>query len=366
MRRAFILGAVIVMGCAVAGSAQALTGHWRIDLGINPQTPSFVDAFIYSTELLVKYTVADWTFSSLSGLDQTGWTDQDFSAVGVVGGFTISSALAFDPDVPEFDKWTTTTTVEIAGVTFSGTFELYDEDTYLTLIGRGTSGGVDLDVTVEFGDDDDPIGECDLDFTGLEIGVDFPFCCADVEFTVYFDCDGFEKAVFEAAGIGITNLPWVTFDATLEFTVQTKSLALTPNFDFSAVCVEFYVGVETSGNLTLEALHFDGFILECDIGNVVFTALSFWGDGEFVSKPGILGDYWEMYMIEADEDACCGPFDFEAAVFFDEDSVYLFDVGEFTFDMSIDLAANMEFSMGLDYVLGIGVTSLDFGFLISW
>jgi len=284
----------------------------------------------------------------------------------VIGGFTIASALNFDPDVPEFVKWTTTTTVDIVGVTFSGTFQLYDEDVFLTVQGRGTSGDVDISVSVKFGDDDDPIGDCDLDFSSLQIGVDFPFCCAEVESTVYFDCDGFDKVVFEASGIVIPNLPWLTFDATLQFTTQTKSLAIEPNFDFSGVCIELYVGVETSGNLTLEALHFDGFKLECDIGNVNFTAISFWGDGEFVGKPGVLGDYWEMYMIEADEDACCGPFDFEAAVFFDDTSVFLFDVGKFTFDMSIEFTPSMEFSMGTDYVLGVGVTSLDFGFLVTW
>jgi len=352
------------MGLAVVGSAQALTGHWRIDLGVDPQTPSFIDALSYSTELLVKYTVGDWTFSSLSTLDESGWTDQNFSAIGVIGGFTVSSALDFDPDVPEFDKWTTTTTVDIVGVTFSGTFELYDEDAFMTISARGASGGVGLNVTVKFGDDDDPVGECDLDFSDLKIGVDFPFCCAEVDATINFDCDGFENIIFDAVGLAIPNLPWVTFDVTLEFTVQSKSLTLTPNFDFSAICVELYVGVETSGNLIFEALHFDGVKLECDIGDVQFTAISFWGD--FVSKPGILDEYWEMYMIETDEEACCGPFSFEAAVFFDETSVHLFDVGKFTFDMSIEFTPSMEFSMGVDYILGIGVTELDFGFLVTW
>ena len=364
MRRAFILGAVILMGLALAGSAQALTGHWRIDLEIDPQTASFVDAFGYSTDLLVKYTIGDWSFSSLSKLDELTWTDQDFSAIGVIGGFTISSALGFDPDVAEFDKWTMTTTVALGGVTFSGTFELYDDDAFLTLRARGTSGGVDIAATVKFGDDDDPVGECDLDYSAAQIGVDFPFCCAEVDSTIYFDCDGFEKIVFQAAGIAISNLPWVSFDVTLEFTVQSKSLTISPNFDFSAACVDLYAGVEMSGNLTFNALHFDGFKLECDVGNVQFTAISFWGD--FVTKPGILGDYWEMYMIEANDNVCCGPFDFEGAVFFDENSVHLFDVGRFTFDMSIEFTPSLEFSMGTDYVLGVGITSLTFSFLATW
>ncbi len=366
MPRAFILGAVIVMGLALAGSAQALTGHWRIDFEIDPQSASFVDAFGYSTELLVRYMIGDWSFSALSRLDETAWTDQDFSAVGVLGGFTISSALNFDPDVPEFERWTTTTTVEIAGVTFSGTFQLYDEDAFLTLTGRGSSDGVNIYATVRLGDDDDPVGECDLDFSTLQIGVDFPFCCADVDATIYFDCSGFEKVVFDMSDIAIPNFPWVTFDIEVEFVVQSKSLTITPDFDFSAVCVELYIGVEIVDTLMFDALHIDGFKLECDIGNVEFTAISFWGDGEFVSKPSILGDYWEMYMIEADEDACCGPFDFEAAVFFDEDSVHLFDVGKFTFDMSIEFTPSMEFSMGAEYILGTGVTLITFGFLVTW
>jgi len=362
MRGAGIL-CVLVVGLALAASGQALTGHWRLDLSIDPQAAAFVDAFDFSTEFLVKYSVADWTFSSLSQLDGTGWTDQDFSAIGVLGGFTISTALDFDPSAPAFQKWVTTTTVELAGVTFSGTFELYDEDTYLTLQGRGTSGDVGIVVTVKLGDDDDP-GECDLDFSSLQIGVEFPFCCTQAKSTITFTCDGFQDVVFETFGITIQNLPWVTFDAKVTFTVQTKSLAITPRFDFSGACIEMYVGVETSGTLTLEALHFDGFILECDLGDIRFTAISFWGD--FVPKPSILGDYWEMYKIEADEDACCGPFDFEAAVFFDEASSHLFDVGMFTFDMSLAVAATMKFSIGLDLVLGTGVTSIDFGFLITW
>ena len=352
MRRAWVLGAVLVIGFGVLVSGQALTGSWTLDLTINPQTGSFTDAMTYSTELLVKYTIGDWTFSSLSKLEESEWCDQNFSSIGVIGGFTVSTALDFDPDAASFEKWTITTTVDISGVTFSATFELYDEDVFLTLSGRGVSGGVNLDVTARFGDNDDP-GECDLPFSTLQIGVDFPFCCANVQSTIYFDCDGFQKVVFAANGIGILNVPWVTLDATVEFTSQTKSLALSPNFDFSAVCVEMYVGVETSGNLTLEAFHFDGFKLECDVGDVEFTAISFWGDGDFVSKPGALGDYWEMYKIEADEDSCCGIFDFAAAVFFDEESVHLFDVGKFEFDLTIDLSQNMEFSIGLDYLLSL-------------
>ena len=73
-----------------------------------------------------------------------------------------------------------------------------------------------------------------------------------------------------------------------------------------------------------------------------------------------------MYKIEADEDACCGPFDFEASVFFHENSVHLFDVGKFAFEMSIDFTPSMEFSMAVDYIVGVGVDLMEFGFLVTW
>jgi len=354
---------LVVIGFSWVGFGESLTGSWSVAATLNPQT-GWSEALSIRTELRVDYTIGDWTFGSITELDDTGWVDQEFSAVGTLGLLDISAALGFDPPTVAFEKWTTTVSGEFAGLSFSAKFELYDEDAFLTLTGSGSTSGVDMDVTVKFGDDDDPIGECDLDFTEVTIGVDFTFCCAEVETTIYFDCDGFERIVFDVDDIVIPNLTWVTIDVELEFTVQTKTLTFSPDFEFGSACMDLYIGVESTGNLIIEDIYIDGLKVECDIGDVEFTGISFWGT--HVSKPGALGQYWEMYQIELGEEGCCGPLSFEAAVFFDEASNNLFDVAVFAAEVSVAVTDNLSFGLELDIDVATGIDLWIFTVEVEW
>ena len=366
MRHSLLLGVLAVIALSLAGFGESLTGSWSVDIGLNPQSASFSDALSIETELRVNYSISDWTFGSITEIDKTGWTDQEFSAIGKLGMLSISAALGFDPPTVSFEKWTTTVSGTFAELSFYATFELYDEDAFLTLVGSGTTGDVDVNVTVKFGDDDDPIGECDLDFTTATIGIDFTFCCTEVETTVYFDCDGFQRIVFRADDIGLPSIPWLTIDAMLEFTVQSKSLALNPNFEFGSACMELYVGVETTGNLIIDDIYIDGIKVECTIGTVGFTGISFWGS--HATKPGVLGPYWEMYQIEsgAGADGCCGPLSVEVAVFFEENSANLFDAAMLTGEVSIGVTENLTFSLELEMDLGTGIDLWTFGLDVVW
>jgi len=366
MRHSLLLGVLVAITLSLAGFGGSMTGSWSVEFRLNPQSAAFSDALEIWTELRVDYTIGEWTFGSITELDDTGWVDQEFSAIGVLGLLSISAALGFDPPTVSFEKWTTTVSGTFAGLSFSATFELYDEDAFLTLTGRGTTDDVNMNVTVKFGDDDDPIGECDLDFTDASIGIDFTFCCAEVDARIYFDCDGFERIVFSAGGIAIPTLPWVTIDASLEFTVQTKTLSLSPNFEFGAACLDVYVGVESSGTgpVIIDDIYIDGIKVECDIGDVTFTGISFWGT--HAGKPGGLGEYWEMYKIESGAEGCCGPLSFEAAVFFDEASNNLFDVAMISGDVSVAVTSNLTFSLELDIDVASGVDLWTFGLDVEW
>ena len=151
MRSGWILGAVIVLGLAVVASGQALRGTWENEFGLWPQSASFT----WSSVLRAYYTISGWTFGSISELDDTGWVDQEFWASGALGLFWFTSALGFDPDAPAFEKWTSTATVTLAGVSFSSTFELYDGDAFWSVTGSGTTADISLSATLDFGDDDD-------------------------------------------------------------------------------------------------------------------------------------------------------------------------------------------------------------------
>ncbi len=207
-----------------------------------------------------------------------------------------------------------------------------------------------------------------MDFNAVQIGVDFPFCCADITSDIYFDCEGFDKIVFSASGIAIPNLPWVTLGATLQFTMQTKSLVLAPTFSFGTiVCFDLYFDVDYGDpHLTLGDITIEGIGLTCDIGTVTFTGLSFWGDG---TKPGLLygTDYWEVYALASKDEACCGPFTFSAAVYFLDGGGALFDVGLVDVDMTLKVASQLTFNMGLEInVDTVGFTEWVIGFLVTW
>ena len=213
-----------------------------------------------------------------------------------------------------------------------------------------------------FGGDDNDI--CDLDWGGVTISLDFPFCCADVTGTVAFDCGGFKYLALDVDGIVVPGLPWLTIDAKLMFDFQSKSLTLSPDFDFDpGICFDVYVSVDSSENLKIGDIHINGIELECEFDYVTFTGISFWGG---TGKPGELGSYWEMYKIESNDETCCGALSFETAVFFDAASVNLADVALFTAEMKIEFGDPFTFSSGLEIDIVANTIELSFGFVIDW
>lgn len=372
-----VLGVCVIglLAMGVMGLSATLSGTWDTDVTIEPQQTNFNDAISITSVLTVTYAVDGWTFTSISELDEGGWADQDFAVAGMLGAFTVTSALGFEPVAPAFDVWNTTVDVTLAGVSFGVDFTLEDSDVTLILRGSGMAGDLSLDVELTFGGDDNDV--CDLNWANLEIALGFPFCCTVLEATVTFDCDGFQNIEFVAEGIVIPNLPFLVLDATLEFTLQTKTLTLSPRFDFGILaCVDIYIeqasttGVGPGTVVTLDSITIEGIGLSCDIGTVTFTGLSFWGTvATAADKPGLLSGtpYWEVYAISSNEDACCGPFGFDLAVYFLDTGAMLFDVSLIEADMTLQVASQFTFSMGMEINVEIGAfTEWVIGFLASW
>ncbi|MFC2095163.1 hypothetical protein ACFLSW_01835 [Candidatus Bipolaricaulota bacterium] len=371
MKRTLVVGLLGVLVLVSGGLAATLSGSWDTDVTIDPQQTNFNDAIGIVSVLTVAYTVGDWTFTSVTDLDDSGWTDQDFSAAGVLGAFSLASALDFDPVPPALGSWNTTVDISIAGVELGLDFTLEDSDVALLLTGSGVAGDVDLGIELTFGGDDNDI--CDLDWADMEITLGFPFCCTLLEAAISFDCDGFENIVFTAEGIAIPSIPYLVVDATLEFTLQTKSLVLSPSFDFGLeACIDLYIDLSSTGGvgpgspLSLDSITIEGIGLSCDIGAVTFTALSFWGDG---TKPGLLAGtpYWEVYAISSNEESCCGPFGFDLGVYFLDAGDMLFDVSLIDADVTLQVAPQFTFNMGLEINVEMGaLTEWLIGFLVEW
>ena len=361
MKRALVLSLICVVGLGLSGLAASLTGSWDTDITIDPQQSDFSLAIGIDSVLEVVYTIGDWAFTSVTTIDETGWLGQDFSVGGVLGAFSIASDLVFDPAVPEFTSWGVETGVSIAGVTFGVDFLLEDNDVTLVLSGSGVAGDVTVGVDVTFGGDDNDI--CDLDWAGVEISLGFPFCCADIAAVVVFDCDGFDSITFTTGGIAIPNLPWLTIDAELVFTVDEKFLTLSPSFDFGDIaCFDLDIDVAYTGGdmtvLSLDSFLIEGISLTCDIGAVTFSATSIFTGAD---------PYWEWYTISTNDDACCGPFAFDLGIYFLEGGVRLFDIALIDANMSLQVASQFLFTMGLEINVETGAfAQWTLGFLVTW
>jgi hypothetical protein len=334
------------------------------------------------------------------------WAWDHWVLGAVIAGYTDPLEFMGDLDF--------TAKVNIAGVSFELDGDLkrsssWDPglDLFVDFTASGVAGAVTVEVTVSFGDDESykvytvaaetglvtaidyygMAGICDLDWAGADITVGFPFCCVALEAEIVFDCAGLDEIVFSFGDLMVPNLPWLTIDGELTFDlVHGKTFELTPTFDFGAtVCFDLYWGIdgweasEFGGQgFSLDSIYLDGIGIECTIGGVTFEALTFWGPAIYGAYeddfPGILSDfdteYYEAYKISTTDDACCGPFGFSFAVYFDDVlgvvDTNLFDVDLFIATVELEVASQFTFDMGLNVDVDGGFTEWTVGFLVTW
>jgi len=317
MKKALVLSLVAILCLGAASFAQTLSGKWNTTVTINPVGP----ALTIKSELVVTYSISGWSFSSDTVLKQSGWYSQKFDVTGTLGAFTVNSDLVFAPSTLQMIQWVTSTELSLAGVDLTAKFVSVPGDTALLLTGKGTAGNVDVSATLKLGTAvydtydtgflyssvgqfwyaaTDNYDRCGFDFNSIDITVGFPFCCADVTAEVYFTCAGFQYADFGVTGIQVPNLPWFSFDANLHFTTQTKTIVLTPVFNFgNDACFNLYISqatnVDDSGTVTapmsplvLGDISLNGIDFTCTLGGVTFYDISYWGVGSIYDKPGIL------------------------------------------------------------------------------
>lgn len=350
-----------ISGLAVA---QEFGGIWEFEVDIDPHEPVFSDSLSFESFIRVDYTVSEWTFSSLTRVGDAGWEDQDFLAAGVLGPFSLSASMDFSPPTSSFGSLITNVTVSVDNVILGSRFRLQGGNTFLTLTARGTTGSVALSARVELGESN---GVCDFPFKLAVITAAFPFCCFTLTSTLAMSDTGFDQIAFSTTRLPMAEWPWITVDARVVFTVQSKSVTLTPRLNIPTTpCVDIYMTMGDEGWFSLVPVSLDGFRLVCTFDHVTFTAVSYWGEE---SKPGVLSGtpYWEAYVIESRQDTCCGPFSFDLSVFFIENGLRLFDVALITANVEVAFSEQVTFRMGMDVDTETDtIPSWRLGFVISW
>jgi hypothetical protein len=408
------LAVALLLACVafplVAGTLSGETSLW---IGFDPLAGGFNTLDL---GLVVDYTLGVVTLSTDGLLVLPGtWVWQGFSAVGRVGGYGLTTNVLFGPSTTDYLYAEAIVDLSIAGIDLSWhAAQLSDAvlggpaDGWALRI-AGSVGVLDLVSVSEFGariEDDEFDGITIVHaatglerhyatdplvpgqgFTGEKVSVrGLPFCCAEIDASLYFTCAGFDYASFGVSGIKVDAVPWLTLDVDLTFELQTKSLVLAPRLSLGEVfCVELYSELDwDASSWLLDGIGVYGIELSCQFGPVTVRDVAVFALNRYAITTEVYGsvverlidaieaghdiypDYWEMFSIAYRGDGCCGgEFTFLANVYFDEASASLFDWAMTHVEAAIPLADAFTFTLGME-MRPPGVDSLTFGFHLDW
>jgi hypothetical protein len=357
-----------------------LSGNWSMNATFLPQSGSFT---AFATQLTEAYRIGQLTVQGIASWGMTsvgGVEDVTFNELRMVGDvrlstMAVSSTLAFDPDATSpadlFDYWRTTVGFALQGVSFRHTFYLEGDVTssYQSLYAEACVGDVNVTNTARL----DVNEACDFEFGRNDTTVSWSWCGLDLLVRLSVTCDGFGEASINLYELPILeDLPGLTLDAGLTFTVEEKRLVTTLRWRPRAMgCLRLYGEVEVGGEegMKLEGLSIYGLKLETEIAGVrVVSASSF--DPQKNSMVTGKTDYFEVVRATGTLTGCCGvPGSWGVATYFHAGSNQLFDWGMTTgrFDLTLNDHVNVDFELASrSGEVGDPRVELSFGWTVRW
>jgi hypothetical protein len=325
---------VLLLGVGLSASAQTFGGTWETYFGVL-QTPSF-----HSSTITLYYNVASWTFKSESLLTASAFEEQVFLVNGSLGAFLIDGGLAFSSinllgllTVPlDYSYSWMDVSIDVSGVTFLFSADHFrypwgflqgatlewpcptQTDSYLlytvALSAAPFSASASFDACCG------PI--C---FKDVTIGVsDLGFCGMEANGELEMSRRGFEYVKFRLEDVVFPDVSWLSFDMSLKFETQTKTVTLEPALNiFGGACFEFYGGITPLGaGMGVDAIEFYGLRLyweftPCSYIDCLYAVTS---DAEVFA--GLFDEYEFEYMgIGFCGPSCCsGEFSGNVGAFF--------------------------------------------------
>ena len=241
MRKALMLGCLILICGAVATTAAPLSGAWSF--GMQTEVDPFAIVSLGSV-LDVDYIVSNMTFSSTVIADLEGLDSVFYDVSGPLGGFALRSILDFDAEEAQFRAWLASAVTAISGVNLYATLMLDNVGTTqtpsmgsgLTLGGWGRAGDLSIWGQTRFNMTDSSINVykygykwlldhfifqvcdtwqnpsgyldvqtscCTLAWTGADVLVEMPFSCFTLLTSLSISCSGFDSVLFSLNDIDL-------------------------------------------------------------------------------------------------------------------------------------------------------------------
>ncbi len=428
MTKRMVMAAVLAVALFGLGllAGSPFSGSWSNEVLVQPGASLFksIDSILH-----LNYSFGSLITTSESEMYLVGgfiW--QGFGMSGTLGIFDLECDLLFGPSTSDFLYAQAIVEATIAGVGLGFYFAqlsgavLGGPANGFALRFAGSVGEFDVVSVSEFGarikDEDfdgitiyhaatslhktyvtNPItpvqaSSCGKGFTGEKLTVSgWSFgCVEDISTTLYMTQLGFDSFQVELSGIDV-GLSWLSFDLELTFTLQTKSLVLTPTANLGkTACLDLYFEVLTDApdhtlygsftSITGIALYGLGLVYSWngvtvkeltvfDTGRYAITTPEYGSVIEEITEALDEGhdyypDYWELFSIEVVGGGCCGgEFAFLANTYFAKDSTSLFGWGMTHIEAKVPMSA-LLFLTGSVQVKPAGLDHFGFGIEVSW
>jgi len=341
----------------------ALAGRWTSYLTIQGQTFSISG---FTSTLTAIYLLDAFRIQG----DAT-WANNAFSALTFVtsfplGGATVYSTLSFDPTLPGFSYWQTTTQLTVLGIGFTHTLYVAKSqtDSYNQLTAVGTIA--DVSVTSK------------TKFTGLDFCFDsqvfsgrWTWCETNLLAQLDLSSAGFEELSFTAYNVPIFPQETIGFGITLDlvttFTTTSKTVDVT--FDCESDwfdCFRILCAVESTGT-SIDGISLYGLQFQTTLSNGVQVRTDSSFDPDQNATLTGYADYWERLRITGPAAACCGgPGYWEIATYFKADHISLFDWGRTTLTLDESITDAVEFYTQASFLSSAPTWQWTVGGTIRW
>jgi len=402
--------AIVVIGLSVLAD-DTLGGQFEFGLTVDVGAGGVIAFDPLVSSLETCYSTCGWMFESYSEFQQWGYIFQGFNVAGTLGAIASTGDVLFGPAGAGFLYAQTIVALQIAGVTL----ELYTAHLEASVLGGPADGmvvriaanlcGIDVESITEVGADLSGItvvhGPTGAEhtfvtdptvpgsgFTGQRILVrGWTFACAVVDVTVRFACGSFEGICLDIADLQIAGIAWLTFDFAVCFDAGAlgKTFTFVPRLSLEpSTCITLYAALIPEGGFEFTGIGVYGVEIEYSWGAVTFRSVSLLDPCVYaITMPAygarpvsieaaaahgwdVYPGYWELVAIEVEAPGCCGgDYRFAAYMYFDVDSVMLFDwaMTEALAEIPIGNGIVLSGSLCVD---DAGLRQLAIGVRVSW
>ncbi|MFO8034064.1 MAG: hypothetical protein R6U88_02725 [Candidatus Bipolaricaulota bacterium] len=393
MKRALaICTAVMLFG--VASFGLSISGSWEGEINLIGGTAPTLT----STTLTLVYTVNGLDITSTSGFNGSGFTTQTFGLEGDLGLIALTGSMAFDPTVPAYKSMSLTASMDLLGAGITANVSHWDTY-YMTTTPvlcdvQTPSQGQQFYMTYGLGLVIDPFGLdvtfedcCDgIVFKDLVVTLsDVGLCCGiTYDFELSFLKSGFDYAKFTFNDL-FTLMDFVTFDVSITYGVDYKTVSITPEFGpFATTCVEIYGdwiwnqdGVED--DLYIEGLVLHGFKIYCELDDCNYAEfVTFLSPSEAPDAMGfteitdgesdVTVQEFEYFKLGFCGPGCCGGnWNADISVYFhDTAGVSLFAISRLAANFSVPVMENLIITTTFSTDAINGTTTLDLGWTFTF